>query len=430
MKNRLDFFRQQMSAFEGSANPFKAIENGYYVPVPGKSVSDLIADRIALRPASTHLLLGGIGSGKTTQLLKILDRIDSFPEKTYVRYIDVSLSTDIAKITPGVLVAIVGVTLANLVADNEGNNVKNDVETVRKLAYGYSEIKESNQIKDSNQIVDSILKRQRYDYESIASSIGVSALDVALGRSQIKKVEHHYPGILSPVSTQKSNELTKAVQNLCSETKKKHERIVFLLDGLDRLDNSKAFSDMILNDMREISDIGISCVVVGSVKILHEEYRDVLARAVGYLEYQSCWDVVNDKDAHTFFELVLSNRAAQGFITSDARESIIRYSGGILRDLINITQSSIEESYLLGDDNITLIHVDKAVQTFGRAKLLGLTKSDIDILQEFANGRSLPPSSDDEIKLLITRRIIEYMYPERRCTIHPALLPILSLASA
>jgi hypothetical protein len=419
MKNRLDFFRQQMSVFEGSANPFKAIENGYYVPQPGKSVSDRIADRIALRPASTHLLLGGIGSGKTTQLLKILDRIDSFPEKTYVRYIDVSLSTDIAKIEPGVLVAIIGITLASLMVDSGENKIKNDIEAVRKIAYGYSETKELNQI------TESIFKNRLYDYES-----GVSAIDVALGRSQVKKVERHYPGILSPVSKQKSNTLTNAVQNLYFAIKKKHEHVVFLLDGLDRLDNSKAFSSMILNDMREISAIGISCVVVGSVKILHEEYRDILEQAVDYLDYQSCWDVANDKDARNFFGLVLSNRAAQDFITSDAKESIIRYSGGILRDLINITQSSIEESYLLGDDNITLIHVDKAVQTFGRAKLLGLTKSDIDILQEFANGRSLPPSSDDEIKLLITRRIIEYMHPERRCTIHPALLPILSLAKA
>jgi hypothetical protein len=98
--------------------------------------------------------------------------------------------------------------------------------------------------------------------------------------------------------------------------------------------------------------------------------------------------------------------------------------------LINLTQASIEGAYLVGDKNLKLIHVDKAAETFGRGKLLGLTKSDIDILQEFANGRLLPPSSDAEIKLLITRRIIEYMYPERRCTIHPTLLPMLSLAMA
>jgi type IV secretory pathway ATPase VirB11/archaellum biosynthesis ATPase len=76
MENLLDFFRKQMAAFEGAANPSKAIASGYYIPEPGKSVSDLIAGRIALRPASTHLILGGIGSGKTTQLLMTLKKID------------------------------------------------------------------------------------------------------------------------------------------------------------------------------------------------------------------------------------------------------------------------------------------------------------------------------------------------------------------
>ncbi len=64
MENLLDFFRKQMAAFEGAANPSKAIESGYYVPEPGKSVSDLIAARIALRPASTHLILVVLVRGK------------------------------------------------------------------------------------------------------------------------------------------------------------------------------------------------------------------------------------------------------------------------------------------------------------------------------------------------------------------------------
>ena len=129
-----------------------------------------------------------------------------------------------------------------------------------------------------------------------------------------------------------------------------------------------------------------------------------------------------------FLNLFFKQRATEGFIEPDVIDNIIKYSGGILRDLINITQASIEEAYLISDENLKLIHVEKAAETFGRAKLLGLTKSDISILQEFANGRSLPPSSDDEIKLLFTRRIIEYTYPERRCTVHPALERMLSFA--
>jgi hypothetical protein len=415
-----------MAAFEGTANPSKAIASGYCVPEPGKSVSDLIAGRIALRPASTHLILGGIGSGKTTQLLVAFDKLNKLPENSYVKYIDVSLSTNIAKIAPGVLVAIVGVNLANLMTDSEESTVKKSIDVVHRLAYGYSETKQRDYLSE-------LTTRN-------PASLSAMAISIRNQQLALNKIEYHHPGILSPSSKQQSNELTSAVKKLYESAKRKYENVVFLFDGLDRLDDSKSFSQIIVSDMKELSAIGIASVVVGSVRIMYEEFtRSTLEQSVDYFEYKSCWDVENDSSAYAFFESILKQRSMEGFtessdakrfIGTDAIDNIIRYSGGILRDLINLTQASIEEAYLVGDKNLNLIHVDKAAETFGRGKLLGLTKSDIDILQEFANGRVLPPSSDAEIKLLITRRIIEYMHPARRCAIHPTLLSILSLAMA
>jgi Cdc6-like AAA superfamily ATPase len=397
-----------MAAFEGSANPSKAIKSGYYVPEPGKSVSDLIAARIALRPTSTHLILGGIGSGKTTQLLMTLRKIDELPS-TYSQYIDVSLSINISEVKPGALIAIVGLELAKVISDNGDGLVNENINIINKLAYGYSEPAK-------------FLLGQRI-HPTSAASVGSRQLAAAN--------EYRHSGILSPVSKKQSNELISAVKKLYEAAKKKYEHIVFLFDGLDRLDDSKSFSQMIVSDMRELSAIGIGSVVVGSVRIMYEEFtRSTLEQSVDYFEYKSCWDVENDPSAYAFFESILKQRATEGFIESDAIDSIIRYSGGILRDLINITQASIEEAYLIGDENLKLIHVEKAAETFGRGKLLGLTKSDIDTLQEFANGRLLFPSSDVEIKLLITGRIIEYKNPVRRCIVHPVLLQMLALATA
>jgi hypothetical protein len=85
-----------MTAFEGAADPAKSIEHGHYVHAPGQLLVDQIAGRIALRPNSTHLLVGGIGSGKTTQLLvakKQLEAVEDF----LVFYVDVSRYTDISQ---------------------------------------------------------------------------------------------------------------------------------------------------------------------------------------------------------------------------------------------------------------------------------------------------------------------------------------------
>ena len=94
-----------MAAFEGAANPQEAIENGYYVRAPGKLLAEKLSARVALRPASSHLLIGGIGSGKTTQLLVACQRLKEIGD-IYPIYIDVSLYAGISKITSGVLTTI------------------------------------------------------------------------------------------------------------------------------------------------------------------------------------------------------------------------------------------------------------------------------------------------------------------------------------
>ena len=117
MSNRLKLFRERMAAFEGAANPSEAIESGYYVHAPGKLLVDTISGRIALRPSSSHLLLGGIGSGKTTQLLVACKQIIEI-EDTHAIYVDVSLYTDISKLKSGIITAIIGLELANLMKDS------------------------------------------------------------------------------------------------------------------------------------------------------------------------------------------------------------------------------------------------------------------------------------------------------------------------
>ncbi|MFO0171617.1 MAG: hypothetical protein ACK51W_03895, partial [Aphanizomenon sp.] len=138
MSNRLKLFRERMAAFEGAANPSEAIESGYYVHSTGKLLVDNISNRIALRPSSSHLLLGGIGSGKTTQLLVACQQINEI-EDIHAIYIDVSQYTDISKITSGVLTAITGLELANLIKDSEDVNIKESISLIHKLALGYEE---------------------------------------------------------------------------------------------------------------------------------------------------------------------------------------------------------------------------------------------------------------------------------------------------
>lgn len=127
-----------MSAFEGTVDPLRAIESGYYVHAPGKLLAETISTRIALRPASSHLLVGGIGSGKTTQLLVACQNIKEVGD-IYPIYIDISLYTDISKMKTGVLTAIAGVEISKLIKNNKNQDVNSSIDLIKKIAFGESE---------------------------------------------------------------------------------------------------------------------------------------------------------------------------------------------------------------------------------------------------------------------------------------------------
>ncbi len=230
MSNRLQIFRERMAAFEGAANPQEAIESGYYVCAPGKLLAETLSARIALRPASSHLLIGGVGSGKTTQLLVACENLKEIGD-VYPIYIDVSLYTDISQITPGVLIAIAGVELAELVGGSDDENIEYLVETIFDIAYGYQE-----------------------------------AIDAQLGhfgkfrRKGIIPEKNNY-GL--------EKNLIEAVNKLVTYSVDEYGKIVLLFDGLDRLENLKIFSDILVSDAKAITNVNVGFVIVGPLISLY-----------------------------------------------------------------------------------------------------------------------------------------------------------------
>jgi energy-coupling factor transporter ATP-binding protein EcfA2 len=69
-------------------------------------VAEGITGRLELRPASNHLVVGGIGSGKTTQLLLVERALKQLPD-TLVKYLDVSQFHNLALLREEVLIVLV-----------------------------------------------------------------------------------------------------------------------------------------------------------------------------------------------------------------------------------------------------------------------------------------------------------------------------------
>jgi hypothetical protein len=392
MSNRLKFFREQMAAFEGTVDPRSAIDSGYYIPEPRKSPTSLLT-RVALRPSATHLLIGGIGTGKSTQLHVACKQLNEL-NNVSAKYIDVSLYTDISKISPGVLTAITGLVLSDVTQDHKDVETKEYQELVKKYAYGYK--------------------------EEIQVHGGITAIAQSLGaRSTIVNRE----GLLKAASG--DSELSRAVRHLRKSASLRLGDIILLFDGLDRLDDIHQFSQLITKDVVAISSSGIGLVLVGPLKTAYSEYRDIIEPAVTFNSYQSCFDVQNDSEAVRFFIDILNSRAKPDFIEPSAAHDLVNYSGGVLRDLINLTQASIEECYMSDDENLNSSHVQLAANSFGRAKFLGVSNSDLETLIKVSETGDFIPRTDEEIRLLVMGRILEYQYPKRRFVVHPTIQPLL-----
>ncbi len=398
MSNRLERFRKEMAAFEGAADPARSVERGHYVPHPKKSLADKIAGQIALRPSSTHLLIGGIGSGKTTELLIARDRINEL-EDTYAHYLDVSLEADISQMNPGVLIAMAGVAMSELISDSGHQKMGESIETIRKLAYGYQE-----RFFEYNPAYDPPEPPPEY-WTRFVERKGI----IPVG----PKVPEEIQKLLAAINS---------IKQILSE---KYGTIVLLLDGLDRLYEDKLFLELI-QDIKVLSGLGIGVVLVGPIQEAYSQYKNRFESSFNSFSYQPCFDVVKDPDARDFFAKILAVRASEGFLEQSSVARLILYSGGMLRDLMNLTQSAIEEAYLSGSDNLQPAHVDVAAQSFGRAKVFGISDEALDTLERVSREGKFIPRTEEDMRLLVEGKILEYRYPELRHAVHPALSPLIT----
>lgn len=92
MDNRRDRFRQQIARLEGAKNPRTAIEEGFFVPRPTRG--ERLLRQIELEASALRIIVGPIGSGKSTELLW-LERALGEVADVWSMYVDVEGLSDL-----------------------------------------------------------------------------------------------------------------------------------------------------------------------------------------------------------------------------------------------------------------------------------------------------------------------------------------------
>ena len=402
MSDRLKFFRRLMSAFEGTSNPQRAVERGFYVNLPNNPIAE-ITGRVALRPSSVHLLFGGIGSGKTTQLLLTQQALNELEDIKAI-YVDVSLVTDISDLHPNTLIAIAGIELIKIL--DEYNVRASDIDDIKRM---FQKLLDGNNETVTRYILTS--PQSRFPTMSGMPVVGMQ-VPASNGFTTTEKRENRAS-------------ILQAFDKISRITKERIiEKIIFIFDSLDRLKDPKIFIESALNDVVEMRKYEIGSILVGSIVTPYTERVSIAEIAVRF-DLLPYLDVLEEDEAMDFFIEIFKLRDSQSFINSDARELLIFYSGGVLRDFMSLCQTAIEEAYMDGSEIITEQHAKQAILAIERSKVVGLNDSSIKILSKVMTDNSFSPRTSDDFELLLTGHILEYRYPRRRFVVHPILVPIL-----
>jgi hypothetical protein len=130
-----------------------------------------------------------------------------------------------------------------------------------------------------------------------------------------------------------------------------------------------------------------------------------------------------NKASEKTLQAVIRKRGGDLLLGPKQISQLCEWSGGVLRDLISLARDAAEEAYLNGNNSIGDQEIEAASTQLGTSYLRGLSPSEQQRLRRLKKTRSFDTSDALDIKLLATRRIIEYSATNFR--VHPALWKVL-----
>jgi hypothetical protein len=370
VRNRREVWREFMDRFDPAGDPRAAVERGFYVPRPGRSLAEEIAARFEVKPSASYLLVGGVGSGKTTQLLVARDRLEAAGD-VCAEYIDVSLLIDLEEMFAGALLLIAGIHLCDRLAKPIDPKIE------AKLDWFITHLD------------------PRADWSSFDDPIKKFRNDLGIIRSAMPS---------------------------------RYKDIVLLIDSLDRLTDIGRFVTAVQSDMAALRSLGIGVIMVGPLRAIYGIDRPIVDRFDRFHHLPTV-DVQEDAEGRAFLLRVLKSRALEGLLPEACAIRLAELSGGVLRDLIALTQLAGEEAYVDGAEHVELSYVEKAADHFGRQQMIALDSKELEVLQRVREKGTFVQTSEKDLALLATRRVLEYKNGRARFGVHPTIEPLLASLS-
>lgn len=374
-----------------------------YVSPGEDAVAQALVSKLELEPRSSHLVAGGIGTGKTSELLLARLRLNaSFPEVgDHVEYIDISAHHDLqAGNLEGVLIAAAGVVLAQHFHRQKKPAdavTKAAIEAVNKHARGYQILIDPSDFDD--------------DPGPPPDDDDGSYYHTVAGRLQSPD---------RPIPWNLQN-LVPHLKNLRRACFGGDGNCVLMFDSLDRLPDPEHFRQAVEYDLRILKSAGFGVVVVGPIRLVVGSNR-IIGDLFDFRHYQLAADPEIRRDC-SFLKAVLRKRAPEEILPDKLLRPLAIASGGVMRDLLSLAKAAGESAYTAGRPAISARDTDLAINKFARSLAIGLDSAQIELLKKSLELKDFVLTDERDITLLETRRVL--LFRSNRWGVQPALAELL-----
>jgi hypothetical protein len=399
---RRERFREYMRKLNPTAPARLAIDSGLVVEDLHGSLYKTLAARADLEPGSQQLLVGGTGSGKTTELL-LAERWLEQQGQTLCLYIDISAETDLSGLNSGALLAGFGL---DLVYAFFGKGFADDLDDAKQAAVE----------KAYNEIYGFAFGTTKSVWVPHANAFALGPRrEFETGQYVTKSV----PGKLTPPfpTLQRDIKANRGpLKVFITAIQERSLDIVVIFDGLDRLPSPDRFWTVVDQDLRALRQMRVGVIAAAPQSVLYGQGRAVSAHFDRVHQIRA---LRPDSKAGDYLKSVLAHRGGTDLLGQDVVDLICESSGGVLRDLITLARDAGEAAYIEGAGEIQFQHAVAAIQQLGESYLRGLGPEQIGILWRLKKERSFDVAASPNIELLVTGRVLEYSATDFR--VHPAL---------
>lgn len=375
--DRKAIFRAASQRFD--PNTFGEDADVNYVARPEDTPGDDVANALRLDPVGAHVLLGAIGLGKTTELIRAAARLrEGAPDVLVVNADADLLGSGLTEAFPGLLQQRVAEALA------------------------FAALERSPALPlIAQQAVARILDRERQSRSGLLPE-----------------------NDLSPTESAPNQDLRLVRENLRGATSgSSNAPIVVLLDSFDRLRPPDEYIEAVVTDLPALARLRIGLVVTGSLELLYGRWREHLQR---FDRYHVVRPLDPARDAHrNFLDHVLCQRDTDGLFDPFARDRLIRASGGHLRSLMQLAQEALERAERGAAMTITAADAESTSQRFAANFAEGMLPSKLALLRRVASGDISPTIEDELVTLLRDGWVFENAPGTARYRVHPALEALL-----